>query len=290
MKAKVLGLPADGLNPNEFGGLCSRAIKLEPDTDPTKGIATIATTANPALVLDWANWRIIRESLPMKYCELPSPNKLPLLDAHSRMSITNVMGSAKNFRVVGNALVCDTFVSESEPTILTKIKEKHIDSVSIGYETEKGQTVEVAKNKSVTIDGVAYTNNFEDEYPFIVRTWWKPKELSMVPIGADDQAKFRAMGAVNVEAILEQMNSLKNEIESLKQKPQTNQESTEQIIKPETATEQKAETKTEQKKEKTETAIKVNRAEYEKYKAEKDQLAVSEALKKAINYYKGKVK
>lgn len=288
MKAKVLGLPEDGLNPNAFGGLCSRAIKLEPaDSDPTKGIATIATTANPALVLDWANWRIIRESLPMKYCELPAPNKLPLLDAHSRMSITNVMGSAKNFRVVGNALVCDTFVSESEPTILTKIKEKHIDSVSIGYETDKGQTVEVAKNKSVTIDGVAYTNNYEDEYPFIVRTWWKPKELSMVPIGADDQAKFRAMGAVNVEAILEQMNLLKSEIESIKQNSQPNQESTETIIKPESATEQKAEPKTEQKK--TETVLRVNRAEYEKYKEDKTRLAVSEALRKAINYHKGKV-
>ena len=53
-------------------------------------------------------------------------------------------------------------------------------------------TVEVPKKASVTIDGVEYKNDFQDDYPLVVRTWWKIKELSLVPIGADAAAKFRA--------------------------------------------------------------------------------------------------
>lgn len=289
---KILGLPQNELNPRDFGGMCSRSIKLEDGSEPLKGIQTIATTSDPALVLDWSRWEIVREVLPMRYVELPEPNKLPLLDAHSRWSIEDVKGSAKGFRVEGNALMCETFVSASEEDIITKIKEKHIDSVSIGYETDHNQTVEVPTNKAVTVDGIAYTNDFTDGYPMLIRTWWKPKELSMVPIGADERAKFKAMNGINAEGLVEQINILKKEIEAIKTESKTlpasvgvTEQKTEPEIKTEPATEQKAEVKTERK----ETVLKVNKAEYEKYKTERLTRLARLAVEKEIAYQKGLV-
>lgn len=34
-------------------------------------------------------------------------------------------------------------------------------------------------------------NEFEDDTPLLVRTWWRVHELSLVPIGADQAAKFK---------------------------------------------------------------------------------------------------
>lgn len=284
MKTTVLGLQPSEYNPNNYGGFCSRAVKFEQDADLSKGISTVATTSNPALVFDWNSFRMIREVLPMDSVEIPNPNKVPLLDSHSRMSVANIKGSAKNFRVEGNALISDTFISESETEIMTKIKEKHIDSVSIGYETSNTKTLEVPTGKAVTVNGVAYTNDFKDGVPFVIRTWWRVKELSLVPIGADDQAKFRAAAAMNVESIVEQVNSLKTEIEELKQKHQPTQ--TETTTKPETVTDKKAEVKTEQKQTQ-ETVLKIKKEDYEKFKELKRLETVRTAIQKAIKYHKG---
>src|SRR5690606_28190647 len=81
------------------------------------GIETIATTEAPALVVDWENWRVVREVLPMRYIDAPNNNTVPLLDSHSRFAIEQVKGSTMDFRVDGSQLLCKTFVSESEPVV-----------------------------------------------------------------------------------------------------------------------------------------------------------------------------
>lgn len=246
----------DNLNPNKFGGMCSRTIvidKAKADPDSDAGIDTIATTADPALVIDWGRWQIIREILPMRYCEMPDNDKTPLLDAHARYTIDNVKGSAMKWNA-SSALTCKTFVSQSEPTIKTKIKEGHIDSVSIGYMTDEAYTVEIPKNALVVVDGVGYENKFEDDYPMVVRTWWKPHELSLVPIGADARAKFKSFADMNVKQVFDMMADMKKEfdskLESFKQQnPQPQTQSTEQKQETETQPETKLTLTDEQLKE-----------------------------------------
>jgi hypothetical protein len=182
------------LNPNGFGGMCSKSILLNrANIDFEKGIDTVATTDDPALVVDWERWQVVREILPMRYAEMPNNDKVPLLDAHSRFSIEMIKGSATNWTTSGKELLAKTFISKSEENVRQKISEGHIDSVSIGYETSKEYTVEIPKKASVIIDGQSYKNEFEDDYPMVVRTWWKTKELSLVPIGADEAAKFKSI-------------------------------------------------------------------------------------------------
>lgn len=214
---KVEGLEKN--NPNNYGGMVSRAITLErKEIDFEKGIETIATTENPALVVDWDRWQVIREILPMKYAEAPHNDKVPFLDSHDRSELEKVKGSARNFRAEGINYMATVFISKSEVDLREKIKEGHIDSVSIGYMTDKEYSVEIPKKAVVLIDGVAYRNDFEDDYPLIVRTWWKTKELSGVAIGADELAKFKSLHDQDTVKMLEKFNEQAREIEELKKK------------------------------------------------------------------------
>lgn len=209
------------MNPNGYGGMCSRSILLErKEIDFEKGIETVATTEAPAMVVDWERWQIVREVLPMKYAVLPDNDKVPLLDSHSRFSIEMIKGSATGWRTDGKDLVAKVFVSKTEESVREKIKEGHIESVSIGYKTDREKTVEVPKGAKVLIDGDEYKNEFDDGLPMLVRTWWKTKELSLVPIGADDAAKFKSEGGMMDQKVLDQINELRKEIEELKKQNQ----------------------------------------------------------------------
>lgn len=221
MKNKYTVEGVENKNPSQFGGMVSRAVALVKRAageaiDFTKGIETIATTEAPALVVDWERWEVVREILPMRYREAPESGKVPLLDSHNRSSIEKIKGSASDFRVDGNQLLCKTYISESEPVIRQKIAEGHIDSVSIGYMTDRDYTVEVPKGANVTVDGVAYRNDFEDGYPMIIRTWWKDHELSLVPIGADQAAKFKNDNNQNA-TLIRKINELEAEMKKLQQ-------------------------------------------------------------------------
>lgn len=213
------------LNPNHFGGMCSRQSVVmrkqeEKEFDFEKGIETIATTEAPAIVIDWENFRYIREVLLMKFCDLSGDDKVPFLDTHSRSSIHKILGSAFNFKTEGSDLICDVTISSVETEVRTKIKEGHIDSVSLGYLTDEQKTIEVPKGREVEIDGLKIRNDFQDGIPFVVRTWWRKKEVSAVPIGADELAKFRAelQGKITSEdpELQKKLDELQKEITSVK--------------------------------------------------------------------------
>jgi len=211
---KVEGV--DKNNPNGLGGMCSRAIPIDRESiDFERGIDTVATTDAAVLVMDWERWEPVREILPMRYAELPETDKVPLLDTHSRGSIEKIKGSARNWTAEGGKLSCKCFVSASEEEVRQKIKEGHLDSVSIGYLTDKNYTVEVPRGANVVIDGTQYKNEFNDNYPMVVRTWWKTIELSLVPIGADDAAKFKSLPE-DQHKLVEKVAELSAQIEELK--------------------------------------------------------------------------
>ena len=198
---KVEGLQKGRYNPKRYGGMCSREtvlFKEEQKFDFEKGLDTIATTDAPAIVVDWDRWEYVREVLPMRYAELPDDDYAPFLDAHSRVSIEKVLGSAKNWNTTEHELLCKTFVSEEEQKLRNNIKARHVRKVSLGYKTDPDFTVEIPKGASVTIDGVEYRNEYNDGYPFLVRTWFKVSEESAVPIGADAIAQFKSELQVNL--------------------------------------------------------------------------------------------
>lgn len=146
---EVEGLKKEEMNPQNFGGMCSREalLKTEQEIDFTKGLDAVATTSAPALVVDWENWRIIREVLPMRYYQPPDDGETTLLDTHARYSIEKVYGYAKDYSTTDNELMAKIFVSETETKVRQKIKERVIKKISLGYQTKKSDTVEIPKNK-----------------------------------------------------------------------------------------------------------------------------------------------
>lgn len=217
MNAIIEGL--EERNPNKFGGMVSRKATVK-GKDFEKGIDTIATTDAPVLVLDWERWDVVREILPMEFMEMPNNDKVPLLDSHMRNGVDNIKGSATNWRIEGGNLMAKTFISDTETAIKQKIQEGHIDSVSIGYATDAEQTAEVPKGKSIKINGKEFKNDFTDGIAMVVRTWWKPHELSLVPIGADDAAKFKSIASVEDKGLIEKINDLAKRIDEVIEKKQ----------------------------------------------------------------------
>lgn len=215
-KYKVEGVKE--INPNHFGGMCSRALLIKAkQISFENGIETIATTEAPAVVVDWERWQFVREILPMRYAEMPKNDKVPLLDSHSRFSIEMIKGSAVEWRTEADQLLAKIFISKSEEVVRQKIEEGHIDSVSIGYETNSDYTVEIPKNAAVTIDGISYKNDFDDDMPLLVRTWWKTKELSLVPIGADEAAKFKSIANESEKKFIEKLTAQQKSIDELQE-------------------------------------------------------------------------
>ncbi len=176
-------------------GFSARAagMRAVPGTFDEKARAArfVATTEQPAMVWDWDRWDFVSEILMRDGMALPVTNQVPLLDSHSRASVTDVLGSAADFQncdadgVPGkDCLVSFSSVKEGQDAA-TKVREGHITDVSVGYRVTESYWV--PEGEKQIINGVTY------EGPVKVSTRWELGELSLVPIGADNLAKVRSL-------------------------------------------------------------------------------------------------
>lgn len=178
--------------------MASRAvpISVDPSTgvpasldETTRSVEVIASTEAPAMVMDWDRWEVVREVLLMSGCRIPASGQLVLLDTHSRESVNRVLGSFRSARVTatehGPSLVGRTHYStvKEADDAYTKVKEGHVTDVSIGYEVLAH--IWVKDGESVSMDGKTFDG------PMRIGVEWVPRELSLCPIGADENAKFR---------------------------------------------------------------------------------------------------
>lgn len=183
-------------NPNKFyENHYSREalIRLETINEEERSIEGVLSTETPVIVYDWYRGQPVNEVLLMDGVELPG--KVPLLDAHSRFSTADIIGSTTDFRRgtddAGNPVIfAKNVFSSTEDKIFTKAKEGHITDTSIGYTVSKNDTVEVKPGKTENINGRDWTN--DGNMSMLVRTKWTLKENSLVPIGADKLAKLRS--------------------------------------------------------------------------------------------------
>lgn len=154
-------------------------------TEEDRSVRAIAATESAVMCPDFEKKRMIPEVLLMKGAILPPGGRAPLLNAHSRTSTNDVIGSAEDLKVVGNELHCRNVFSSTAQDTFTKVKEGHLNSVSIGYGVI--DKVYVPPGQTRTVDGRSFAG------PVNVVTKWRVHELSVLPIGADEQAKMRGM-------------------------------------------------------------------------------------------------
>lgn len=150
-----------------------------------RAVEVVAATELPVRMWDWEHGEI-DEVLLVKGAVLPGSGQLPLLDTHSRYSTQDVVGSARHLRRADNQLFATAVLSNTPlgAEIFTKIAEGHITDVSIGYRVSDATVV--PKGAKAVIGGRTWQG------PVKVVTSWVPKELSVVPIGADEAATVRS--------------------------------------------------------------------------------------------------
>lgn len=153
--------------------------------DETRSVEVVAATETPSIVYDWDRG-VINEILLMSGAQIPETRQMVLLDAHQRFSTAAVIGSVRDLRVEGGSLTGRAYFSSVDeaqgPAV--KVKEGHLTDFSVGYRVL--EAVWVPEGKTTKIDGREYQG------PVQVTTKWQPRELSTVPIGADQNAKARS--------------------------------------------------------------------------------------------------
>lgn len=170
----------------------SAAINVRAENGPstidpeTRSVDIILSTEAPARIYSYELDRAVDEILLMSGAQLPANRQLVMLDAHSRWDTSDIIGSARNIRIEGDRLVGRAHFSatpEAEGP-WTKVREGHLTDFSIGYRVD--EAVWIPENQSATIDGRTFQG------PLQVAVKWTPREISAVPIGADQNAKARA--------------------------------------------------------------------------------------------------
>lgn len=155
--------------------------------DDTRSVEVVGATEDPALVWDWDRG-IINEVLLMSGLEMPKTRKVVLLDSHDRYSTRSIIGSFRDMGVEGGKLVGKAHFSQTPEGEgpAQKIREGHLTDFSVGYRVMRKKWIE--DGKATEIDGRTFNG------PLQVVTKWSIRELSAVPIGADQNAKARNEG------------------------------------------------------------------------------------------------
>lgn len=160
--------------------------------DKTRSVEVIMATDAPVTVWD-SERGIIDEVLVADGGSFPE--SMPLLRDHARYSIDCVLGSVKGARRDGSAWKGRAYFAEGDEDVdraWNKVRQGHLTDVSIGYRTTDYE--DIPPQTTRTVNGREYTAG--NRWLRISRRW-EAKELSLVPIGADRNAKVREDGPVN---------------------------------------------------------------------------------------------
>jgi hypothetical protein len=175
----------DGLN---YRSLSLRASTCNPEERSVEGIVA---TEKAVPMYDWKRREMVPEILRADGADLSS-GQVPLLNAHNRYSVEDQLGSARELRSAmaegaGPHVAGKLFFARAHQNEFDKVADGHVTDLSAGYQVL--ESTHVPRGEKQVVAGRQY------EGPVNVATKWKLREVSLVPIGADDQAKLRGFAS-----------------------------------------------------------------------------------------------
>jgi hypothetical protein len=189
---KSLSLPPEieGLQTRE---LFARELPFAPASinEEQRSFEAVVSTETRAMIFDYRNYEVIEEILVARGGQFPA--RVPLLPNHNRYSVTDVIGSALDFRVENNQWVGrGVLASPADPNdpverIWKRVAEGHLRAVSIGYRVLEYTNIPPGKRAVVGEREFA-----AGDRTLRVTTAWRVHELSLTPIGADSEALIRS--------------------------------------------------------------------------------------------------
>lgn len=170
----------------------------------TRSIEADIATENPVLTPDFVRMEMVPEILVAKGAVIPDSKQVPFLDSHNRSSVSSQLGSARDIAVRDGKLTSRLVFASDSSSQFNKVREGHVTDVSAGYQILKKQYVPAGKTESIM--GRSYSG------PANVVTKWRLREVSLTPIGADDQCKMRGFDPFTFDAPAERGFSMLKEL------------------------------------------------------------------------------
>ncbi len=169
--------------------LTTRSMQVRSQTanEDQRSIEAVIATDSVVEVWDWKRGEVIDEVLLPRGADIP--DQIPLLANHSRWSLDDVLGSARDMRAEDHSIPATLFFAkgdEDADRAWNKASQGHLKDVSVGYRVT--QSVEVQPGETATVAGQSFTARGR---LLRIATRWALKEVSLVPIGADQAAKLR---------------------------------------------------------------------------------------------------
>ena len=166
-----------------------RKLPVRPTTfdDATRSVRAVAAAETPIRRIDPELKIPVDMIHRVDGVVLPESGQVPLLDSHNWTSVSAVLGSVRNFGVMGNTLECDVFFSGTPAGILAaqKVREGHLTDFSVGYLWDLADSERIPKGETRTVAGRMIRG------PARIIKKWHLLELSLVMKGADPMAKAR---------------------------------------------------------------------------------------------------
>lgn len=148
-----------------------------------RSVDVLALTEEPVNSYDPSTGGTVRDVVRLDGIEYP--DRVPLLDVHSRWSTESQLGSARVLNVANGEMNMRAVFStvDAGERAMTLLAEGHLDSFSAAYSPLESEFVPAGQTR--TIKGRSYTG------PILVHTRSRLVELSITPVGADPRAKAR---------------------------------------------------------------------------------------------------
>ncbi|MDD4891456.1 MAG: HK97 family phage prohead protease [Phycisphaerae bacterium] len=165
------------------------ALRSETINDDERSIEATISTDQAVEVFDWRSGEVVSEVLLGSGADLP--RRMPLLGIHNRWTLDGVLGSARDLRREGENLVARLFFARDNAqadSAWNLVRQGHLTDVSVGYRVN--ESTQIPSGQTATVAGRSYTAG---KRALRVATRWSLKEVSVVPIGADSQAKVREL-------------------------------------------------------------------------------------------------
>lgn len=174
-------------------GFRSLEVRAATFNEESRTVEAVISTEQPVSMPDWSRMEMVPEVLLASGADYPKSRQVPFLDSHARYSIKDQLGSARDIKANKRDITATLHFSRASHAedALVSVRDGHITDVSVGYEVLKRTFVDSGKTK--TIGGREFTG------PVNVVTKWRLREVSLTPIGADDQAKLRGLDPAAIQ-------------------------------------------------------------------------------------------
>lgn len=154
--------------------------KITPDSlnEESRTVDVVWTTGHKGLRNGWSGSYYEELSLDAEHVDMSRLSSgAPLLASHDASSLDSVIGVVEKASIEGGKGYATVRFSsdESASRVFTKVKEKILRNISVGYSVERYEDV----------------SGENDKVPTLLATRWTPMEISIVPIGFDPNANIR---------------------------------------------------------------------------------------------------